>query len=62
MTTTTVVLLFNSQSENRPLIACRKAAETCDRIIDLLENEWGFTEETDLQKAKKEKARLLAKS
>lgn len=40
----------------------RKAAETYDRIIGLLENEWGFTEETDLQKAKKEKARLLAKA
>ena len=40
----------------------RKAAETYDRIIDLLENEWGFTEDTDLQKAQKEKARLLAKA
>lgn len=40
----------------------RKAAETYDRIIGLLENEWGFTEETDLRKAKKEKARLLAKA
>ena len=39
----------------------RKAAETYDRMIDLLKNEWGFTEETDLQKAQKEKARLLAK-
>lgn len=38
----------------------RKAAETYDRIIDLLENEWGLTEETELQRAKKEKARLLA--
>ena len=38
----------------------QKAAETYDRIIDLLENEWGFTEETGLQQAKKEKARLLA--
>ena len=40
----------------------RKAAETHDRIIDLLENEWGFTEETVLQNAQKEKARLLAKA
>ena len=40
----------------------RKAAETYDRIIDLLESEWGFTEETDLQKAQKEKARLLDKT
>ncbi len=40
----------------------RKAAETYDRIIDLLENEWGFTEDTGLQKARNEKARLLAKA
>ena len=40
----------------------RKAAETYDRIIDLLENEWDFTEETALQKAQKEKARLLDKT
>ena len=39
-----------------------KAAETYDRIIDLLENEWGLTEEVELQKAKSEKARLLAKA
>ncbi len=39
----------------------RKAAETCDRIIDLLENEWGMTEEVELQRAKEEKARLLAR-
>ena len=37
-----------------------KAAETHDRIIDLLENEWGFTEQTGLEHARKEKARLLA--
>gem|GEM_PF-6472597 len=37
------------------------AAKTYDRIIDLLENEWGLTEETDssVTTAKKEKARLL---
>ncbi len=40
----------------------RKAAETYDRIIDLLKNEWGFTEDTDLRQAEKEKARLLAKA
>ena len=40
----------------------RKAAETYDRIIDLLENEWGMTEEAELQHAKNEKARLLAKA
>ena len=38
------------------------AAKTYDRIIDLLEQEWGLTEETDssVTAAKKEKARLLA--
>lgn len=40
----------------------RKAAETYDRIITLLEDEWGLTEEVELQQAKKEKARLLAKA
>ena len=40
----------------------RKAAEANDRIIELLEKEWGFTEETALQKAQDEKARLLAKA
>ena len=40
----------------------RKAADTYDRIISLLENEWGMTEETELQHAKNEKARLLAKT
>lgn len=39
-----------------------KAAETNDRIIDLLEKEWGFTEDTGLEHARKEKARLLAKA
>ena len=39
-----------------------KAAETQDRIIDLLENEWGFTEDTGLEHARKEKARLLSKA
>ena len=37
----------------------RKAAQTYDRIVDLLENEWGFTEEVELQVAKRERARLL---
>ena len=40
----------------------RKAAATYDRIIDLLEKEWGLTEEVELQQAKREKARLLAKA
>ena len=39
-----------------------KAAETYDRIIDLLENEWGFTEDTGLEHARNEKARLLSKA
>ena len=39
-----------------------KAADTCDRIIDLLENEWGFTEDTGLEHARREKARLLEKA
>ena len=41
-----------------------RAAETCDRMLDLLEKEWGLTEETDSSVAalKKEKARLLAKA
>ena len=40
----------------------RKAAKTYDRIVDLLENEWGLTEEVELQQARKERARLLAKA
>ncbi|MBQ9814495.1 MAG: DUF3808 domain-containing protein [Lachnospiraceae bacterium] len=40
----------------------RKAAETYDRIIELLKAEWGLTEESVLQEAKKEKARLMAKA
>ncbi len=39
----------------------KKAAETYDRIIDLLENEWGMTEEVELKDAQREKARLLEK-
>ena len=40
----------------------KKAAETYGRIVDLLENEWHFTEEVELQVAKDEMARLLAKA
>ena len=40
----------------------RKAADTWGRIADLLENEWGMTEETALQAARSEQARLLAKA
>ena len=39
-----------------------EAAETYDRIISLLREEWGMTEETALKDAQKEKARLLAKT
>ena len=39
----------------------RKAAETYDRIVALLEEEWGLTEEVTLQVAKAERARLQAK-
>ena len=40
------------------------AAKTYGRILDLLENEWGLTEETDssVTWARKEKARLLAQA
>lgn len=38
-----------------------EAAGTCDRMIELLKNEWHMTEETALKNAHKEKARLLEK-
>lgn len=40
----------------------RKAAETYDRIIELLRTEWGLTEEVALQDAQRKKAQLLAKA
>lgn len=40
----------------------KKAAETCGRIVELLENEWGLTEETELGHARDERARLLARA
>ncbi|MBQ7600022.1 MAG: helix-turn-helix domain-containing protein [Clostridia bacterium] len=40
----------------------KEAAETYDRIIDLLENEWKLTEEVELLQAKEIKASLLAKA
>ena len=40
----------------------KKAADTQGRIIDLLKNEWGMTEEDELKNAQKEKARLLEKA
>lgn len=38
----------------------RKAAETYDRIVDLLRDEWGLTEEEELKNAEAERARLMA--
>ena len=40
----------------------RKAAETWGRIVDLLKDEWGMTEETELRNAMAERDRLLAKA
>ena len=40
----------------------KKAAETHGRIIDLLEKEWGYTEDTGLKDEQNEIARLLAKN
>ena len=37
----------------------KSAAKTYDRIIDVMENEWGMTEETELRDARDEKKRLL---
>ncbi|MCR5695254.1 MAG: helix-turn-helix domain-containing protein [Clostridia bacterium] len=39
----------------------RKAAETYDRIIALLHDEWGMTDEVEIQNARKEKAAMLDK-
>ncbi len=39
----------------------RKAAETWGRIADLMRDEWGLTEETELKQALNEQARLQAK-
>ena len=41
---------------------CRKAAETYDRILDNLRNEWGMTDETAVRDAEREKSRLLQKA
>lgn len=40
----------------------RKAAETCDRILSLLENEWGITEGDQLKNEREKRDRLLAKA
>ena len=40
----------------------RRAAETYGRIADLLETEWGMTEEAELRHARDEQARLTAKA
>ncbi len=39
-----------------------RAAATCDRIIDLLRDEWGMTEEVELQRVQRRKAQLLEKA
>ncbi len=40
----------------------REAAADCDRILDLLKNEWGITEGDELGNEEKRKAELLAKA
>ena len=40
----------------------KKAAETYERIVALLEQEWGLTDEVELQVAKEELARLRSKA
>ena len=40
----------------------RQAAETCDRILALLRDEWGITESDELKTLEEKKARLLAKA
>ena len=40
----------------------QQAAATYDRIIALLRDEWGMTEETTLKDAQREKARLVEKT
>jgi transcriptional regulator with XRE-family HTH domain len=40
----------------------RKAAETCDRILALLRDEWGITEGDDLKNLREKKAELLARA
>ena len=40
----------------------KRAAEVYDRIVDLLENEWGLTEEVELGQAKDIRASLLTKA
>ena len=40
----------------------QKAAETYERIIELLENEWGLSEEVELREARRLKALMLEKS
>ena len=39
----------------------RKAASTYDRIVELLEKEWGLTEEAELAQAKRKRAELASK-
>ena len=39
----------------------QKAADTYERIVSLLQDEWGLTDEADVQHAKEKKAKLLEK-
>ena len=39
----------------------QKAVDTYDRIIDLLQTEWGMTEEVELKNVRKAKSKLLSK-
>ena len=40
----------------------KKAAETYGRIVDLLEHEWGLTDDVELQVARSRRDALLAKA
>ena len=40
----------------------KKAADTCDRVIDLLRTEWGYTDEIDIEQWEKRKKELLEKA
>ena len=50
--------------QNSPRVRFACGAKTYGRIISLLENEWGLSEETisELAAAKAEKARLMEKA
>ena len=50
-----IAVIYEIMGENE------KAAATWDRILLVLRDEWGFTEETAVEEAEQEKARLLNK-